>query len=185
MPVLGWSDPLSAPPRRILVCGCSGSGKSTLARRVAARLDVPYRELDALFHGPDWTRRPEFVDDVTAVTAGERWVADYQYSAVRPLLLGRADLFVWLDLPRWRVFSQLLRRTVVRRVRRTPLWNGSVEPPLWTVFSDRDHLLRWAWRAYPAVARHAADALAREPALPVVRLRSRREIDAWADRLPA
>lgn len=181
--LLGWADPVPGAPRRILVAGCSGSGKSTVARQVSARLEVPYRELDALFHGPGWTPRPEFVDDVTAMVAGDRWVADYQYSAVRPLLLERAEVFVWLDLPRWRVFSQLTRRTVLRRWRRTPLWNGNVEPPLSTFLTDRDHLLRWAWRSYPKVARHAAQALAREPDLPVVRLRSRREITAWLERL--
>lgn len=43
-----------------------------MARQVAARLEVPYRELDALFHGPGWTRRPEFVDDVTAAVSRDR-----------------------------------------------------------------------------------------------------------------
>lgn len=161
------------------MCGCSGSGKSTLARALSARLGLPYHELDALFHGPGWTRLPGFVDDVTALVATEGWVCEYQYSAVRARLLERAELLVWLDLPRWRVFSQLIRRTVLRRWRRTSLWNGNVEPPLHTFLTDREHLLRWAWRAYPTVARHAADAGAREPDLPVVRLRSRREVTAW------
>jgi shikimate kinase len=34
--------------RRIAVVGVSGNGKTTFARRLAASLDVPYTELDAL-----------------------------------------------------------------------------------------------------------------------------------------
>lgn len=87
-------------------------------------------------------------------------MTEWQYSALRPLLLERAQLLVWLDLPRWRVFAQLVPRTVPRRMRRTELWNGNVEPPLWTVFAERDHLLRWAWRAHPKTARLLAEAQA-------------------------
>lgn len=80
--------------------------------------------------------RPEFVADGTALAAGDVWITEWQYSALRPLLLERAEQLVWLDLPRWRVFAQLVARTVRRRLRRTVLWNGNLEPPLWTVFVD-------------------------------------------------
>ena len=46
--------------------------------------------------------RPEFVDEVAALVAGEEWVTEWQYSVVRPLLLARAELLVWLDLTRAR-----------------------------------------------------------------------------------
>jgi hypothetical protein len=61
-------------------------------------------------------------------------------------------------------------------MRRTELWNGNIEPPLWTVLTDRDHLLRWAWRVYPKIANPVDAVLAGPDAPVVVRLRSRREV---------
>ena len=173
------TDPLPLRPRRILVTGCSGSGKTTLAAVLATRLGLPHHELDALFHGPGWVPRPTFVADVTALAASESWVVEWQYTHVRPLLLARADLLVWLDLSRARVFSQLLRRTVVRRLRRVELWNGNYEPPLHTIFTDPEHVVRWAWSSYARVGPRVQDVLARPDHPVVVRLRNRREIRRW------
>ncbi len=57
------------------------------------------------------------------------WVTEWQYSPVRPLLAERADLVVWLDLPRFTVMSQVVNRTVRRRLSDEPLWNGNLEGP--------------------------------------------------------
>lgn len=176
---LGWADRLPHRPRRVLVAGTSGAGKSVLCRALSASLSLPYHELDALYHGPEWTPRPEFAADVAAFAATEQWVTEWQYSMVRPLLLGKADLLVWLDLPRRQVMGQLVARTVTRRVRRTELWNGNVEPPLWTVFTDPEHILRWGWRTHPRTGARVRGVLAAPDAPVVVRLRTRREIRDW------
>lgn len=167
------------PCHRIVVVGTSGAGKSTLARRISATLDLPYVELDALFHGPAWTCRVEFEADVAAFAARGHWVTEYQYSGVRPLLLDRADLMVWLDLPRGRQLLRVVRRTVGRRRRREELWNGNVEASLWRLFTDRDHIIRWAWRTRGQAAELVGAARATRPDLPVVRLRSQRQVDGW------
>jgi adenylate kinase family enzyme len=172
-------------PRRVLVVGVSGAGKSTLAREIGARLGIQYVELDGLYHGPGWQPRPTFADDVAALVARDAWITEWQYDAARPLTLARAELLVWLDLPTWRVLGQLTRRTVVRRVRRERLWNDNVEAALHTVLTDRDHILRWAWRT-----RHKYDGLERRlsverPDLTVVRLTSHEESRAWLATLPA
>jgi adenylate kinase family enzyme len=176
---LAWHEPLPARPRRILVAGTSGSGKTTVAAALAVRLGLPHVDIDGLYHGPGWVPRPEFAADVAALAAREKWVTEWQYSAVRALLLARADLLVWLDLSRWRVMSQIVPRTLRRRLRRVELWNGNLEPPLWTVFTDRDHILRWAWCTHPKTAVRVRAVLTTAQPPGVVRLRSRREVRGW------
>lgn len=181
MPLLGPTDPLPFAPRRITVSGTAGSGKSTLARRIGEQLNVPYTELDSLFHGPDWTPRESFVEDVDRFTAEPAWVTEFQYDQARPLLAERADLMVWLDISRRLVMWRVARRTVSRRWRRTELWKGNREAPLRTFFSDPEHIIRWAWNTHSTTAGRARDALGRRPELVVVRLTSAAEVDSWLD----
>jgi adenylate kinase family enzyme len=161
------------------VNGTSGSGKSSLSRRIGEVLDLPYTEMDSLFHGPNWTPNPDFVEVVDNITSGPRWVCEYQYDLVRPLLRDRADLFVWLDfsvsLTMWRV----TKRTVGRRIRRQELWNGNTEGPIREFFTDREHVVRYAWTTRHDAESRAQGLLASRPHLPVVRLRSPREAERW------
>lgn len=170
---------LSSAPARILVAGTSGSGKTTLAGRIAAVVGAPHTEIDSLYHGPNWTPRDDFMLDVAAFAAQPTWVTEWQCSKARPLLLGRADLLVWLDLSRAVVMRRVLRRTAQRRLSRTVLWNGNLEPPLSTFFTDRDHIVRWAWRTHHEAAERVAAAVSSRADLSVVRLTSQPEVDRW------
>ncbi|MFC9558512.1 AAA family ATPase [Agromyces sp. NPDC056965] len=166
-------------PRRILVAGASGAGKSTLARRIAAASGLPFQEIDALFHGADWTPRPNFVADVDAFTSQPGWVTEWQYESVRELLADRATTMLFLDYSRARVMRQVVVRTMRRRVRREELWNGNLEPALTTIFSDPEHIIRWAWNTHASRSALVDDAAGRRPHLEVVRLRHPRETEAW------
>ncbi|GIJ44268.1 adenylate kinase [Virgisporangium aliadipatigenens] len=181
MPLLGAADPLPRRPLRVVVAGTSGAGKTTTVRRIAEVTGAPHVEIDGLFHGPGWVPRPSFVADVDAFTAGPAWVTEWQYSEVRARLAARADLFVWLDLPRATVMRQVVRRTVRRRLRHEILWNGNVEPPLHTVLTDPEHVVRWAWSTYRRNRVRAAALSLRRPELTIVRLRSHRQVARWID----
>ena len=181
--VLTADDPLPSRPHRVAVAGVSGVGKTTVARRVAEVLGCPHVEIDALFHGPDWVPRADFVADVERFSAQEAWVTEWQYADARGLLAERADVLVWLDLPFALTLSRVVRRTLRRRLRREHLWNGNVERPLHTFLTDREHIVRWA-----ISTRHKYDGLVSAaerdfPRLTVVRLRSRDEVDQWVRRL--
>lgn len=178
--MLGARDPLPHAPHRILLAGVTGSGKTSLARRISRDLGIPHRELDALNWGPGWTTRPDFRERVAEFADDPEWIAEFQYTSRIGMMLGdRADTVVWLDLPLRVSFWRLLGRTVRRRVRRERNWGHSVEAPLWTVLTNRDHILRWWWRTRHTWRERMPRLAAEHPEWALVRLRSRREVEAW------
>ena len=165
--------------RRVLVAGRPGAGKSTLARRIAAAAGLPYTELDALHHGPSWTPRPEFDADVLALAGSAAWVTEWQYPQARPVLAAHAQLLVWLDLPVRVTMTRLGRRTLSRVRNRTELWAGNVEPPLRTIFTEPNHIVRWAWRTRHDYRTLVPEALAANPDLRVTHLRTQQQAEAF------
>src|ERR687886_3010529 len=163
---------------KIAVQGTSGSGKTTVARELARRHSVPYVELDALFHGPDWVETPaeEFRRRVAAATDGDGWVVDGNYdSKLGDLVLGRADTVVWLDLPLCVALTRVTRRTI-RRIRLgEELWSGNRES--WRGgFFGWESMFVWTIRSHLRHRRAKPGRLAEYPHLRVVRLRSAREV---------
>ncbi|TQC41614.1 AAA family ATPase [Rhodococcus sp. WS4] len=181
MPLLDPNRALPGRPQRVLVAGTSGAGKTTLSARIAALLHIEHIEIDALYHGPDWAPHERFLTDVEEFSARPQWVTEWQYGAVREQLADRADLLVWLDLPRATVMRQVTGRTLRRRLRREILWNGNIEPPLHRFLLDPDHIVRWAWNTHHKYP-HRIDAIRRRrPDLTIVRLRTRADIERWVD----
>ena len=88
--------------RVVVVASASGNGKTTLGRELARRLDVPFVEMDALVHGPNWTETADGVlrAQIEPVIATNGWVIDGAYRRkLGDLVLEHADTVVWLDLP--------------------------------------------------------------------------------------
>jgi adenylate kinase family enzyme len=167
--------------QRVSVVGNSGSGKSTLARELAAAIGGTHLELDGVFHQPGWASldTDEFRRIVADAATGERWVMDGNYSAVRPIVWGRADTVVWLDLPRRTVMRQIVGRTLRRVATREELWNGNREQfGNLLRWDPQESIISWAWHNH-AKYRERYAAAATEPAnahLTFVRLTSRRDI---------
>ena len=183
-----YDQPLPRRPKRVLVAGVSGAGKTTLAGRIAKITGGPHLEIDAIFHGPGWTPRPEFLADLRSFISADAWTTEWQYDAARPLLAERADLLVWIDFPFVRVtLPRVVNRTIRRRLRRLELWNGNLEAPLRTFFTDRDHIVRWAIRTRRRYTELMPQFVNEYPHVAVVRLRSQREVEEWLRRslLPA
>lgn len=177
--LLGPADPLPPTTRRILVTGASGAGKSTLRQTISTVLQLPTVEIDSLHHGPHWTPRTTFAADVDHFTSGPSWVVEWQYAQVRALLLDRADTLIWLDHNRWTVTHRVVRRTLRRRIHHVELWNGNVEPPLRTIFTDREHIIRWSWRTHRKRQREAREVAHRPGGPLVVRLTGQHQVDTW------
>jgi adenylate kinase family enzyme len=182
--MLTAADPLPFRPERVLIAGVTGSGKTTLARRVAAQWNLIHHEIDALHHGPNWTPRPSFLDDVRAFAATERWVTEWQYTSKGndEIMTPRAQLAIWLDYPWPIVRNRLLRRTLSRSILRTEMYNGNVEKPLWQLLTIRDpaeSILSWQTKTRRFWAERMPEKQEQFPHLTIVRMQHPRETERW------
>lgn len=169
--------------RRVNVKGISGSGKSTFAAELARRLELPYIELDALHHGPNWSEptAEEFRAKVReAMAAAPRgWVIDGNYEGkLGDTVLREADTIVWLDLPFALKARRLLRRSAQRIRHDVELWSGNKES--WRdILVGRDALFWWMVRGHFRHRREWPRRFAEDER--VVRLRSVAEAKRWLE----
>jgi adenylate kinase family enzyme len=165
--------------RRVaVIASASGNGKTTLGRALAAQLGVPFVEIDALVHGPDWAETPdaELRALVEPVVRSDGWVIDGTYERkLGALVLDAADTIVWLDLPMRVWLPRLLRRTGRRLTGRERLWNDNRET-LRGAFWGRESLFGYALRMHFERRRRWPEELA---GYPVVRLRSVADVERW------
>jgi adenylate kinase family enzyme len=169
--------------RRIWVIGASGSGKSTLAMALAARLGVPWVELDGLHHGPGWAEPDpaEFRATVAHELARDGWVVDGSYrEKLGDMVPEAADTIVWLDLPLRVTVRRMLWRSARRWWQQTELWNGNRES-LRGVLGGRESLLYWSIKKHRQYRRKLPADLAgpQYAGKQIVRLRSEREVRSW------
>jgi adenylate kinase family enzyme len=161
-----------------VVTSASGSGGTTVGRELAARLGVPFHELDALFWKPGWTEPEpdEFRAKVAAVVATDAWVIDGSYQSwLGQSVLERADVVVWLDLPVRSWLPRLVVRTFRRAITGESLWGTNRETIRGALFS-RDSLLLYTARHFRRRRRIYPERFA---TYDVVRLRSRAQIDGF------
>lgn len=129
------------------MAGVSGAGKTTFAQELATRLDLPFHEMDGLFHGPGWEPIPTLEADVESIASGDRWVFDsYGYAAVRGLVWSLADIVIWLDYSRPVVLTRVLRRSIRRAVLCEPTFNGNIERLV--DWCREDHPVQWSMRRF-------------------------------------
>lgn len=179
--------------RRVRVLGNSGSGKTYLSTRIAAILDLPHLELDALQHRADWEPAPrdEFRAGVAAFVATSEethagWVVDGNYLDATDGLLDAADTHVWLDYSRWLVMSRVVRRTLWRMAVRRELWNGNRER--WrNLFNPdyRENIVLWTWTQHDTYRRSYGQLSQRSSTTRWIRLRTVAQTRRWLEGLEA
>ncbi len=180
------SDPSTFQPgKRICVVGNSGCGKTYVAKRLAELLGVTYISNDWIYWGPDWTTAPleQRLAEYDKATRAETWTFDGNIDGMinkGPVFLQRADTIIWLDLPRWRVFTQALGRSIKRVWTKEPMWHNNTESWRKTFFS-RESILILTMKSY-ASRKQRNQSLFNDPAharIRKLRLTRRKQVNTW------
>lgn len=166
--------------RNIMVVGCAGSGKSTLARQLGAKLGLRVVHIDPMYWKSGWVQRDaaetrKLIEDAIVE---DGWVFDGNNSSTHHLRAAKADTVIWLDLPRHVCLWSVIKRLIVNYGRtREDLSEGCPERFDWP-------FLVWVWNferdGKPKIEKLFRDT---DGKLQQVRLRSRREVRAFVDRV--
>jgi len=136
---------------KINVIGTSGSGKSTLSRQLAARLAIPYIEMDRLYWKANWGESSDeelfaAVEDALSVAD---WVTDGNYTRTQPIKWRDVDMIVWLDYSFTRTFYQAVKRAITRSWQQHEIWPGTGNRETFKKsFFSRDSIILWTLKTY-------------------------------------
>ena len=126
----------------IMVLGCSGGGKSTTATKLGEVFGLRVIHLDLILWKSGWVRRD---DDEIALLAHEAfaeggWVSDGNHSNAKfDERVKRADMLVWVDMPRWRCLVNIVKRVWKYRGKSRPsMTEGCPERLNW-------EFILWVW----------------------------------------
>jgi len=141
--------------RKILVAG--QGGKSTLARALAADLELPYIEMDALTYERDWVPVPpdEFRVRVREAMDShpDGWVIDgNQANTLQGMPAKEADSVVLVNIPFARMMWRLFWRSIAR-ARDKQLICGENTETWGRIFFSRDSLMWFLLRHRKSIGR--------------------------------
>jgi len=179
--------------RRVSIVGAAGSGKTTLAEEWQNFRGLPYVKVDALQTAETGGGRAtpeEFSRRMKDAASQDSWILDgnVDISGVYCVVdetWSRADLVIWLDLPRHVLMRRILVRTTVRALHRTDLGKGSRQH--WRdlfVLDPNRSVFAWTWTEQPRL-REAYERHVHDPRWSprIVRLRSPREVRRMARKI--
>lgn len=165
---------------RVMVIGCSGSGKSTLSRKLHTVLQLPVIHLDRHYWKPDWTptSNEEWDSQIEAFAMREQWIIDGNYSRTLDRRMKRADLIVYLDMPRWLCLYRVLKRRIQYHGKTRPDLNEDCPEKLDLEF------LKWIWNYRKRSRAKTLDKLEQvKGQTEVVIIRSGQQLQAFVARL--
>jgi adenylate kinase family enzyme len=161
---------------RICIIGPSNAGKSTLALAIASKTGLPVCHLDQIAHIPhsNWVRRPiaDFIDDHDKTVATENWIIEGNYSLLMPERFARATSVIWLGGSFLGFIYRYFHRCMQTDKNRAGNLPGATSQLSWA-------LIKYMLFQYPKNKQKYEKILANYPALPVIRIKNMRELNAY------
>lgn len=126
---------------RILIIGSGGSGKSTLSQKLSNILDLPVIHLDTYYWNPNWVPKPndEWDKIVEQFTDENHWIIDGNYSRTMDMRIKKADLIIFLDMPRLLCIYRIFKRRIMYHKKTRPDMNVECKEKLDWGF------IKWVW----------------------------------------
>lgn len=160
---------------RVIVIGCSGGGKTTLSRKLAEAFNLEYLSLDRDVRWlSGWKEREQSEQRaiIAQLVERDRWVFDGSGASTFDLRLPRADIILWVGVPRYVALIGLTRRVIKNFGRVRPYMSAGCPEK----FPDRE-FLSYIWNFEKSYApRFVKNIDLYGPNVPTVVLRSHQEM---------
>ncbi len=149
-------------------------------------MQAKYVGLDELHWLPDWKGRTdeELFPLLKEELSCDSWVLDGNYKRTEKIKWSEVDLVVWVDLPFWRTFKQVLWRSIKRAISGKVLWpgTGNIETFRRT-FLTKDSIIWWMITTYSKNKRVYEEEMrnAHKRPFPFIRLTSPEEVKSFID----
>jgi adenylate kinase family enzyme len=97
---------------KIAIIGSNGAGKTTLAKELSCILKIKVYHLDRLLWQPGWKRkdRETRIDILQKLSSEKQWIIEGSYLRSSGPRLQVADTIIFLDIPFFKCFLQVLKR---------------------------------------------------------------------------
>ena len=169
--------------QRINLVGTSGCGKTTLGRKLAEILEAPHIEMDAFYHGPNWsTVDPDvFLERVTNAIAPPKWILDGNYhDRTHAIKWARATMVVWLDMPFLTNMFRAVSRAVNRAWTQEEFWPGSGNRESFRKsFFSTDSIILWTAKTYQRRRRDYLKFVGNPPGVRFIQLSGPKEVEEF------
>lgn len=112
-----------------------------MSRKLHYILDLPVVHLDTYYWNADWVPKPneEWNNIVEQFINEEHWIMDGNYSRTMDIRINKADLIIFLDMPRLLCIYRIIKRRIIYHKKSRPDMNQECPEKL-----DWD-FVKWVW----------------------------------------
>lgn len=135
---------------KINIVGTTATGKSTFGRKLAAKMGIPFLEMDAIFWRPNWQEPSdeEFFPKLENALAAHSWVLDGNYTRTIPIKWKHIDTVIWLDYSFKTTITQSVLRAFKRAYSKTELWPETGNYETFGKMFSKQSIIWWCIKNY-------------------------------------